>query len=230
MPTPERRALLLLLALAVAGQGVRYLVTKPGEPAGGVQLLAALGAESPVAQRDSAMRQGRPLAQDERIDVDLAPAGELARLPKVGPRLAKTIVADRQAHGPFGSLEGLDRVAGIGPGLLKTIGPHVVFSGAAGPGTREAGGGGRAVGPVAPGGPCFTSPVPLPRCPAAPLNINTASLAELDALPGIGPAKARAIVRYREEHGEFAALEGLAGVPGLSRAVLARLKETVVVR
>ena len=200
MPTPERRALLLLLALAVAGQGVRYLVTKPGEPAGGVQLLATLGAESPMAQRDSAKRQGRPLAQDEQINVDLAPAGELARLPKVGPRLAKTIVADRQAHGPFGSLDGLDRVAGIGPGLLKTIGPHVVFSGAAG------------------------------QLGAAPVNINTASLAELDALPGIGPAKARAILRYREEHGEFAAVEGLAGVPGLSRAVLARLKETVVVR
>ena len=200
MPTPERRALLLLLALAVAGQGVRYLATKPGEPAGGVQLLATLGAESPMAQRDSAKRQGRPLAQDEQINVDLAPAGELARLPKVGPRLAKTIVADRQAHGPFGSLDGLDRVAGIGPGLLKTIGPHVVFSGAAG------------------------------QLGAAPVNINTASLAELDALPGIGPAKARAILRYREEHGEFAAVEGLAGVPGLSRAVLARLKETVVVR
>ncbi|HEV2085103.1 MAG TPA: ComEA family DNA-binding protein, partial [Gemmatimonadales bacterium] len=121
-------------------------------------------------------------------------------LPKVGPRLAKTIVADRQAHGPFGSLEGLDRVAGIGPGLLKTIGPHVVFGGAS-----------------------------AQRAPG-PLNINTAGLAELDALPGIGPAKARAIVRYREEHGEFAAVEGLAGVPGLSRAVLARLKETVVVR
>jgi len=215
MPPPERRALLLLLALAVAGQGVRYLVTKPGEPAGGVQLLGTLGAESSLAQRDSAMRLGRPLAQDEHVNVDLAPAGELARLPRVGPRLAKTIVADRQAHGPFGSLDGLDRVAGIGPGLLKTIGPHVVFSGA--------------------GGPCFTSTVQLPRCPPAqrapaPLNINTASLAELDALPGIGPAKARAIIRYREEHGDFATIEGLAGVPGLTRAVLARLKERVVVR
>jgi comEA protein len=229
MPTPERRALLLLLALAVAGQGVRYLATKPGEPVGGVQLLATLGTGSPMAQRDSAMRQGRPLAQDEQVNVDLAPAGELARLPKVGPRLAKTIGADRQAHGPFGTLDGLDRVAGIGPGLLKTIGPHVVFSGAAG----QTGGG--AVGLVAPGGTCFTSTVQLPRCPPAqgapaPLNINTASLAELDALPGIGPAKARAILRYREEHGEFAAVEDLAGVPGLSRAVLARLKERVVVR
>jgi len=207
MPTPERRALLLLLALAVAGQGVRYLVTKPGEPPGGVQLLATLGAESPMAQRDSAIRRGRPLAQDEHIDVDLAPAGQLARLPRVGPRLAKTIVADRQAHGPFGSLEGLDRVAGIGPGLLKTIGPHVVFSGAS---ALRAGG-------QTGGGP-------------APLNINTASLAELDALPGIGPAKARAILRYREEHGAFADVEALAGVPGLSGAALTRLKERVVAR
>jgi competence protein ComEA len=208
MPTPEQRALLLLLALAVAGQGVRYLVTKPGDPPGGVQLLATLGAESPMAQRDSAIRRARPLAQDEQIDVDLAPAGELARLPKVGPRLAKTIVADRQAHGPFGSLGGLDRVAGIGPGLLKAIGPHVVFSRA---GALSAGG---QTGGGAP----------------APLNINTASLAELDALPGIGPAKARAILQYRGEHGAFADLEALAGVPGLSGAALARLKERVVAR
>jgi hypothetical protein len=38
MPPAEQRALLLLLALAVAGQGVRYLLTRPGEPLGQVQL------------------------------------------------------------------------------------------------------------------------------------------------------------------------------------------------
>ena len=208
MPTPERRALLLLLALAVAGQGVRYLATAPGEPPGGVQLLTTLRAESPTAQRDSAMRRGRPLARDEQVDVDLAPAGELARLPKVGPRLAKAIVADREAHGPFARLEALDRVAGVGPGLLKTIGPHVVFSGACKGEACLANGSG--------------SPVPT--------DLNTAGIAELDALPGIGPAKARAIVRYREEHGRFTAVEGLAEVPGLSRAALAGLKDRVVAR
>jgi competence ComEA-like helix-hairpin-helix protein len=203
MPPQELRAFLLLLSLAVAGQGVRYLVTRPGQAPGGVQLLATLGAESPISQRDSAMRQGRPLAPGEQIDVDRATAGEVARLPKVGPRLAKTIVADRQAHGLFGSLGGLDRVAGIGPGLLKAIGPHVSFSGKAG----EQGSG--AVRP------------------AAPLNINSASVSELDALPGIGPAKAQAIIRYREEHGPFTGVDGLAVVPGLSPNGLARLRDRV---
>src|SRR4051812_10337906 len=116
MPPAELRALLVLLALAIVGQCVRHLVTRPGEPPGQVQLLATLPPGSPSAQRDSAMRQGRPLAPGERVDMDRAPAGELSRLPKIGPRLARTIVADREEHGPFGNLTGLDRVAGVGPG------------------------------------------------------------------------------------------------------------------
>jgi competence ComEA-like helix-hairpin-helix protein len=197
--------MLLLLALAVAGQGVRYLATRPGEPPGGVQLLTTLGAESPALQRDSAMHLGRPLAEGERIDVDVAAAAELARLPKVGPRLAKTIIADRQANGPFGRLEGLDRVAGVGPGLLKTLAPHVNFSGTGGQSSGS--GAGRSL-----------------------IDINSATIAELDALPGIGPAKARAIVRYREEHGPFTDVQSIAAVPGLSRAIGARLSELIVVR
>jgi competence protein ComEA len=201
MPAEERRAMLLLLALAVSGQGVRLLLTRPGDAPGGVQLLGALKAESPLAQRDSAMRLGRPLAEGEHIDVDRASAGELARLPKVGLHLAKVIVADRQEHGAFGGLQGLDRVAGIGPGLLKSIGPNVVFSGAG-------------------ASPRGSDP--------GLVNLNQATAADLDALPGVGPARARAIVRYRNEHGQFSGVEGLAQVPGLSSAVLARLKDRVV--
>jgi competence protein ComEA len=217
MPTAERRALLLLLALAVAGQGVRYLLTKPGDAPGGVQLLSALGSESPLAQRDSAQKSARPLRDGERIDVDQASASELARLPKIGPRLAKVIVAERQEHGAFGGIEGLDRVAGVGSGLLKTLTPHVTFSGTPGQG------GGKSDGSVG-------STTPLAVSPAPALNLNTATLSQLDALPGIGPARAKAIIRYREEHGQFTATEGLAEVPGMTRALLLRLEERVVVR
>jgi competence protein ComEA len=198
MPPSEVRALLLLLALAVAGQGVRYLITKPGEPPGQVQLLATLTPGSPVAQRDSAKSQARPLGTGELIDVDRAPAIELARLPKVGPRLAKVIVANRETHGPFGDLAGLDRVAGIGPGLLKLLAPHVTFSA-------------RGVTRAPP-----TAPVRL--------NLNRAGPAELDALPGIGPSKAAAILRYREQHGPFGSVDELERVPGFGAAAVARLR------
>jgi competence protein ComEA len=222
MLTAERRAMLLLLGLAVAGQGVRYVLTKPGDAPGSVQLLAGLGSESPRAQRDSSAQKARPLRDDERIDVDVAPASELARLPKVGPRLAKVIVADRQAHGSFGSLEGLDRVAGIGPGLLKTLGPHLAFGSPGEPATVPG-----LVGAQGPAGPCLPSSA---RCTTSLLNINTAGVSELDALPGIGPSKARAIVRYREEHGRFTDPQELAGVPGLSKALVTRIQGRLVAR
>ena len=43
----------------------------------------------------------------------------------------------------------------------------------------------------------------------AAVNINTASSAELEALPGIGPAKAKAIVEYRQKNGAFKSVEEL---------------------
>ena len=208
--------MLLLLALAVLGQGVRHFLTRPGQPPGQVQLLGALPPASPGAQRDSALRQGRPLGPTERINVDLASPTELTRLPKVGIRLAKVIVADRQAHGPFNSLAGLDRVSGIGPGLLKTLSPHVAFSGAAGlPGSPSS---------------ATATPAPPPQQQDSPLDLNTASISELDALPGIGPSKAAAILQYRERQGRFSTVDELERVPGFGPAAISRLRDQLVAR
>ena len=216
MPTSEARAMLLLLALAVLGQGVRHFLTRPGQPPGQVQLLGALPPASPGAQRDSALRQGRPLGPTERINVDLASPTELTRLPKVGIRLAKVIVADRQAHGPFSSLAGLDRVSGIGPGLLKILGPHVAFSGAAGlPGSPSS---------------ATVTMAPSPQSGASPLDLNTASISELDGLPGIGPSKAAAILQYRERQGRFSTVDELERVPGFGPAAVSRLRDQLVAR
>ena len=60
------------------------------------------------------------------VDVNAAGVHELAVLPGVGPSLAAAIVADRDANGAFRSVEDLDRVRGIGPGLLARIRPHAV--------------------------------------------------------------------------------------------------------
>ncbi len=59
---------------------------------------------------------------------------------------------------------------------------------------------------------------------AAAVNINTASESELTALPGVGPAKAKAIVEYRKQHGSFKTLDELKNVKGIGEGIFAKLK------
>ncbi|MGH7498168.1 MAG: ComEA family DNA-binding protein [Gemmatimonadales bacterium] len=213
MSSAERRALLLLLSLGLAGQGVRWLATRPGQPPGEVQLLTTLPARSPAAHRDSIFALERPLGPAERIDADRATPLELARLPRVGLALAKAIVADREARGPFGGAEGLDRVPGIGQGLLAAIGPHLTFSGV----PRAAG--------LSPSGTALQG-----ASAGAILDLNSATAVELERLPGIGAAKARAIVADRERHGSFSRVADLDRIPGFGPAAVARLSGLVRVQ
>lgn len=64
---------------------------------------------------------------------------------------------------------------------------------------------------------------------AAPVNVNTASAAELDALPGVGPATAAAIVDHRLAHGPFASVDDLEAVRGIGPAKLDALRTLVTV-
>ena len=213
MPS-ERRALLLLLGLAVAGQGVRYLVTRPGAAPGDVHILDDGPDRSPRAQAHAAIAALEPLKPGERIDADRANALALTRLPRVGLSLAKRIVADRDSNGAFGSLQGLDRVPGIGSGLLKVLEPHLSFSG------------GRAVGRD--GGTATVSSTALPPYrPTALVNVNTASAAELERLPLIGPSRALAIVAWRTRHGSFKSEADLVQVPGVSQRMVAAIRERI---
>jgi competence protein ComEA len=67
-----------------------------------------------------------------------------------------------------------------------------------------------------------TGPGPL-------VDINRATAAELDSLPGVGPATAQAIVTHRQEHGPFQTVEDLLDVPGIGRAKLERFRDRVTV-
>jgi competence protein ComEA len=66
-----------------------------------------------------------------------------------------------------------------------------------------------------------------PAAPAVPLNLNTATLEQLDELDGIGPATAQQILDYREAHGGFGSVEELGQVPGIGEKRLASLREQV---
>ena len=78
------------------------------------------------------------------------------------------------------------------------------------------------------------TPPPLPAVggpgssvPLGPVDLNRATAAELDGLPGIGPATAQAIVAHREANGPFAAIDDLEQVRGIGPAKLATIRPLV---
>jgi len=64
------------------------------------------------------------------VDLDRATEREIEVLPWVGPALARRIVANRDSFGPFGTIEALGRVKGVGPATRKRLAALVTFSGA----------------------------------------------------------------------------------------------------
>lgn len=191
MTRAERTTIVLLLALGLIGHGVR--IARHQTPATlGSPPLGGGHATRLTDQRNAAVAAGRPLEPGELVDPNISSAIELARIPGVGMRLAKRIVEDRTLRGSFGRLADLDRVDGVGPGMLGRLEPFLLFP-------------------------------PLPPASERLVDLNQAGQAELEELPGIGPAKAAAIIAWRERYGPFTAAGELDRVPGIGPALALRL-------
>ncbi|MFI6272547.1 helix-hairpin-helix domain-containing protein [Micromonospora zamorensis] len=126
----------------------------------------------------------------------------LVRLP-AGSRLADAV----QAAG--GALPGVD-VALLNPARKVTDGELIVVG---------------VTPPPAPAGPAVGGAPPA----VGPLNLNTATLAQLDALPGVGPVLAQRILTHRDQHGGFKAVGDLRQVDGIGDARYEQLKDLVTV-
>lgn len=214
--TPQERLALGVVALLLAtGAAARTLRPAPAPAAWSAAEEAETGSRLRAATGDSverAARRARPLAPGERLDPATAPADELQRLPRVGPALAERMVAWRAARGPFRTLADLDSVPGVGPTLLAGIAPHL------------------ALAPAPPRSTPLAARTERPRrgSTETPININTATAAQLDALPGIGPALAGRVVEWRAQKGRFRSIEHLAEVPGIGPALVGRLRGRAV--
>jgi competence protein ComEA len=64
--------------------------------------------------------------------------------------------------------------------------------------------------------------------PSAPVDLNSATVEQLDALPGIGPVTAQKIVDYRQEHGPFTSVDDLDAIPGIGPSRIDNLRGLVI--
>jgi competence protein ComEA len=65
---------------------------------------------------------------------------------------------------------------------------------------------------------------------ASKINLNTATLAELDALPGIGPSIGQRIIDYRTQNGDFKTIEEIKKVRGIGDALFNQIKDLITVQ
>lgn len=217
----ERKALTLAAALVVLGAAAR-LGFGPGpaawawSPAAGAGQGASAEAVRAAVDRnlERERRASLPLAPGERLDPNRAPAVELDRLPGVGPATARAIVAGRRA-GAFRWREDLLRVRGIGPATLAKVAPHLALPEAP-PGWLPS----REGGPGPAGGS-------RPGRGRDRVDVNRATVRELEALPGVGPALARRIVELRRRKGRLTGPEDLLEVRGIGPARLEDLRGRV---
>ena len=199
-------ALVAVCAIAVLGQGGGVTIERADTPS----------AETGEAPSTEARSEGQSAGHEEIDDVEDEPA-----------RLLVHVDGAVNAPGVYELLEGSrvnDAVSAAGGlrGDAETTAINLAAE------VRD----GEKIHVPAVGEPVTTAPAGqdgLGASDAAPININTADVTELDELPGVGESTARAIVEDREANGPFATPEDLMRVSGIGEKKFAKLEAMICV-
>lgn len=148
------------------------------------------------------------------VNINTATSRQLQELSGIGESKAAAIIEYREMHGGFSDISELLNVSGIGESIFENIRNNIT------------------VGDVPPKE--TTSPETSKPSPTAPaqipvVNINTASIEELQQLPGIGSAKAMAIVQYRSVFGDFTDINEIKNVNGIGESVFEGIRDHITV-
>ena len=198
-------ALVVVAGLAVVVLGARYLGSGVGA---GSAPAPAPGAAVPAAR----VEQPREAAATVHVAGAVRRPGVYRMRP--GARIDDAV---RRAGGPTrrADLGAVNLAAKVADGRQVLV----PVRSAPAPATGAAAGSAATTG--APGAPGAIG------APARPVDLNSATLEQLDTLPGVGPATAQKILAYREEQGGFASVDELGEVPGIGDKRLAALRELV---
>ncbi|GAA3526016.1 hypothetical protein GCM10022295_05100 [Streptomyces osmaniensis] len=183
---------------------------EPGGEQGGAPGAAASGTEASTAGASAAGAPGAVGSSAPEIVVDV---GGKVREPGIHRLPAGSRVADalRAAGGvrPGTNTDTLNRARFLVDGEQVIVGAPAAPAPGAGAGTGVG-------GAAAPG-----------AAPAAPIPLNTATVEQLDTLPGVGPVLAQHIIDYRTQHGGFRSVDELREVNGIGDRRFADLRNLV---
>lgn len=160
-----------------------------------------------------------------RVNINSSNIDELVRIPGVGPVTALRILEYRLAHGPFLKAPDLLQIKGIGPKTFARI-SDLVFIGQPDPLSSELIQSIKAAGEEKKNS---EKPVELKAGPCGPgrVNINTATLEELQTLPRVGPKIAQRILDDRAANGPFKEATDIIRVKGIGPKTLERMVDKI---
>jgi competence protein ComEA len=223
----SRRQIVAYVAVAavVVAVGVRYvvaprvagpsggepLVLSSASPGGDVAAVAGAAGGSPPAAASSAAA-----AADAVVYVCGAVRSPgVVRLPQ-GSRVADAVAL---AGGATAKAE----LAAVNLAAMVADGQQILVPEKASPGAQTSA---AAPGAVPAAGGAVSAGAALP---GAPVDLNTATLEQLDTLQGIGPSTAQKIIDYRTANGPFASIDDLKNVSGIGDAKFAAVKDSITV-
>ncbi len=184
---------------------------------------------SKTTKAKGAVSTGEPAREAARgkVNLNTAELSALEDLPGIGPATAKAIVDGR----PWNSVDELDKIKGLGKNRIAALRDLVTFGDepAAPAGARlRRRAAAKEVSPrtaAAKSSPESTKAMPKLQ-PGQKININTAAKEELDALPGIGPVKAQAIIDGRP----FKTIEDIKNVRGIKDGEFSKIQDMITVK
>ncbi len=160
-----------------------------GEPTDEIE-LEELIPRTTLALQPTTAEQREKISDSWKLNINRATVDQLESLPGIGPARATAIIEYRESIGEFESVDKLTGISGIGPAILETLRESVT---------------------VGEGPEKETLPVKQPET----IQLNEATVRQLQELPGIGPVTARNIIDYRNNRGGFATVAEIKQVPGI---------------
>jgi competence protein ComEA len=236
VPVPSHRQLaayaIVLVAVVVLGGRALRSSGPAGQGAGGGGGPAAAAAPGGGSRADAGTGGDAGAVQVARAagGAALVHVAGAVRRPGVyrlreGDRV-RDAVARAGGRAPGADVDAINLAAKIADGQRVVV-PRRVAPAAAGGGSRGTAGG---VPEAAAGGVAADAAGgAVPGTDAPPVDLNTATLEQLDTLDGVGPAIAAKILAWREEHGGFRSVEDLGEIPGIGPKRLEALRARVIV-